>query len=181
MRAALAGAGRGERRQVRGKGRGRGRRPDAQRRSGLGSPGQGPARTKCPRRGDESSPRRATPRPRVARPAWSTGQIALQGAQIRHTLEFLLSRNQLISPLFKSIRDTHKRQSAASQRLPPVWLSARQSLICILIRGNSPSALEWRVSDLESRVYLAHVPSNVLHQAAGGVLSVPVSTPLPPA
>lgn len=60
---------------------------------------------------EEGQPQTGRPPPRVARPAGSAGQIASQGAQIRLTLEFLLSRNQLISPLFKSIRDTYKWQS----------------------------------------------------------------------
>lgn len=92
------------------------------------------------------SSQRKSPRPRLARPARSVGQIALQGAQIKPTLEFLLSTNQLISPLFKSIRDTHKWQSASLPVcLASVWLSARHSLICILMRQFS---VRGRRSDL---------------------------------
>ena len=105
--------------------------------------------------GGESSPQQAAA-PRGGQ-NWSTGQIALQGAQIKHPLEFLLSRNQLISPLPQSIRPIRRRQSASSLRLAP-RLALRPAITHL--RPNprqSPSALEWRSSGLESPVYLAQV------------------------
>ena len=108
--------------------------------------------------------------PHPGRPP-NRGQSTPQGARIKRTLEFLLSRNQLISPLLKSISDTHKWQSRS-----PGWRPAQQSLVCTLIHGNSPPA---RVhgSELEGRVYLTHAPSTV--PPTGCSPAPPVHTPAP--
>ena len=118
-------------------------RPQVHNGGGTGVPGPGASKWRAPRR--RGRPQMSRPTPRASRPSGSAGQIASRGAQMRCTLEFVLSRNQLISPPFKSIRDTYKRQSTSPAS--PSRLAFR--LACAPLHPNPrPFTIRARVAHL---------------------------------